>query len=189
MMENREKKIGWKIAFFTVWLRGWGGGGEKSGGTHQFSLLLLQNTISPNWRELEWKVGKIFGQNCHHIFFTFLASSSFFSFFFFFSFDFSFVTLAFFFSLVLPNGGFFFFSFFFFLIFIFIIFLGKHFWMISYAIFWNVNFHLYTILKKIYNVLLFILFKRDMMVNLYKLYFQLNQKFSIPPFFQPLNQT
>ena len=97
MMENREKKIGWKIAFFTVWLRGWGGGGEKSGGTHQFSLLLLQNTISPNWRELEWKVGKIFGQNCHHIFFTFLASSSFFSFFFFFSFDFSFVTLAFFF--------------------------------------------------------------------------------------------
>ena len=99
-----------------------------------------------------------------------------FSFYFFFSFDFSIVTLAFFFSLVLPNGGFFFFSFFFFLIFIFIIFLGKHFWMISYAIFWNVNFHLYTILKKIYNVLLFILFKRDMMVNLYKPYFQPNQK-------------
>ena len=98
MMENREKKIGWKIAFFTVWLRGWGGGGEKSGGTHQFSLLLLQNTISPNWRELEWKVGKIFGQNCHHIFFTFLASSSFFSFFFFF-----------FFWLFVCNVGFFFF--------------------------------------------------------------------------------
>ena len=31
-----------------------------------------------------------------------------------------------------------------------IIFLRKHFWLISYAIFWNVHFHLYTIfLKKV----------------------------------------
>ena len=32
-----------------VWLRG--GGEEKSGGAHKFSLLPLQNTISLNWRE------------------------------------------------------------------------------------------------------------------------------------------
>ena len=48
-MENKERKIGWKMAFFTVWLRG--RVGEKSGGAHKFSLLPLQNTISPNWRE------------------------------------------------------------------------------------------------------------------------------------------
>jgi len=48
-MENRERKRGWKMAFSTVWLRG--RGGEKSGEAHKFSLLLLQNTISPNWRE------------------------------------------------------------------------------------------------------------------------------------------
>ena len=34
-----------------VWLRG---GGEKSDEAHNFSLLLLQNTISPNWSE-EWE--------------------------------------------------------------------------------------------------------------------------------------
>ena len=37
------------MTFFIVWLRE--GGGEKSGGTHNFSLLPIQNTISPNWRE------------------------------------------------------------------------------------------------------------------------------------------
>ena len=49
MMENRERKIRWKMTFSTISLRG--GGGEKGGGTHKFSLLPLQNTISPNWRE------------------------------------------------------------------------------------------------------------------------------------------
>ena len=51
-MKNRERKIGWKMTFVTVWLRG--GGGEKSGGAHKFSLLPLQNTISPNWSE-KWE--------------------------------------------------------------------------------------------------------------------------------------
>ena len=48
-MENKERKIGWKMTFFIVWLIG--EGEEKSGGAHKFSLLPLQNTISPNWRE------------------------------------------------------------------------------------------------------------------------------------------
>ena len=46
-MENEEEKM----MFLIVWLRV-----EKRrdfGGTHQFSLLPLQNTISPNWRENE----------------------------------------------------------------------------------------------------------------------------------------
>ena len=107
--------------------------------------------------------------------FPFCANAGFFSFFFFFCYFF-----FFFLSLVLlGRGGFFFFSFsflFIFYFFNFIIFLRKHFWMIFYAIFWNVHFHLYTIFKKKYIVLLFVLFKRDMMVNLYKSYFQSNQK-------------
>ena len=40
-----------------------------------------------------------------------------------------------------------------------------------------------------YNVLLFVLFNRDMMVNLYKLFFQPNKNFFIPPFFYHSNQT
>ena len=36
-----------------------------------------------------------------------------------------------------------------------------------------------------YNILLFVLFKRDMMVNLYKLYFQPNQKIFHPSTFPP----
>ena len=40
------------MTFFSIWLRG--GGGEKSGGAHKFSLLPLQNTISPNWSE-KWE--------------------------------------------------------------------------------------------------------------------------------------
>ena len=75
-MENREKKIWWKMALFTVWLRG--GGGEKSGAAHKFSLP-LENTISPNWRENwseKWK--KIFVQNYpisfnHFFFFSFVT--------------------------------------------------------------------------------------------------------------------
>ena len=56
------------MMFLVVWLRV-----EKRrdfGGTHQFSLLPLQNTISPNWRENKsesWT--KIFGQNYPHFLF------------------------------------------------------------------------------------------------------------------------
>ena len=42
---------------------------------------------------------------------------------------------------------------------------------------------------KKYNVLLFVLFNRDMIVNLYKLYFQLNKTFFIPSLFHRPNQT
>ena len=110
-MENRERKIWWKMTFFTVWLRG--GGGEKSGGAHKFSLLPLQNTISPNWREDWSKKWKKYLNKTAPPLLTFLD-------FFFSSFDFSFVMLLFlcfcflfFLSLVLLGGGFFFFSFFF----------------------------------------------------------------------------
>ena len=53
-MEDREKKkkkwkIGKKMSGNGVWLRG--EGGEKSGEAHKFSLLTIQNTISPNLRE------------------------------------------------------------------------------------------------------------------------------------------
>ena len=109
-MENRERKIWWKMTFFTVWLRG--GGGEKSGGAHKFSLLPLQNTISPNWREDWSKKWKKYLNKTAPPLLTFLD-------FFSCSFDFSFVMLLFlcfcflfFLSLVLLGGGFFFFSFF-----------------------------------------------------------------------------
>ena len=67
-IENEGEKSGEKMMFLVVWLRV-----EKRrdfGGTHQFSLLPLQNTISPNWRENEsesWT--KIFGQICPHFLF------------------------------------------------------------------------------------------------------------------------
>ena len=61
-MKNMERKKWWKMTFFTVWLRE--RREEKSGGVHKFSLLPLQNTISPNWRE-KWK--KTFRQNCPHL--------------------------------------------------------------------------------------------------------------------------
>ena len=44
---------------------------------------------------------------------------------------------------------------------------------------------IYTQFKKKYNKLPFVLFKRDMMVNLYKLYFQPNQKVFHPSTFPP----
>ena len=49
---------------------------------------------------------------------------------------------------------------------------------------------IHNFLKK-YNILFFVLFKRDMIVNLYKPYFQPNQtkKFSIPSLFHHFNQT
>ena len=48
-MENKGEKSGEKMMFLVVWLRV-----EKRrdfGGVHKFSLLPLQNTVSPNWRE------------------------------------------------------------------------------------------------------------------------------------------
>ena len=103
-MENKEGKIGWKMAFSTIWLKG--RGGEKSGGAHQ-------NTISPNWSE-KWQ--KYLDKTAPTSFLRFWLLL-----FFLISFDFSFVTLAscfcfcfFFLSLVFSGGGFFFFSFFFF---------------------------------------------------------------------------
>ena len=112
MMENRERKIRWKMTFSTISLRG--GGGEKGGGTHKFSLLPLQNTISPNWNE-KWE--KYFDKTTPTSFLRFWLL-----FIYLFFFYFSFVSLAFcflffflfFLSLVLSGGGFFFFSFFFF---------------------------------------------------------------------------
>ena len=69
-MENEEEKNREKMMFLVVWLRM-----EKRrdfGGIHQFSLLPLQNTISPNWRENgSEKWTKIFGQNCPYFLFTF----------------------------------------------------------------------------------------------------------------------
>ena len=132
VMENRERKIWWKMAFSTIWLRG--GGGEKSGRAHKFSLLPPSKyNFSKLERKLEWKVGKIFGQNCPT------------------SFNFSFVTLAF-----------FSFSFFLFFFLWFCQVVGSSSFP-SFLFFFNLYFYYFfkkTLLEK-YNVLLFVLFKRD----------------------------
>ena len=54
-------------------------------------------------------------------------------------------------------------------------------------LFFEMSTFIYTQLKKKknYNVLLFVLLKRDIMVNLYKLYFQSNQKVFHPFTFSP----
>ena len=118
---------------------------EKWWGLQVFSPPPSKNNLSKLEKKLEWKVGKIFGQNYPHLFFMFLALFFFFlvflynvGFFFFFFFSFFFLW----FCQVVGSSSF---PSFFFLNFNFIIFLRKHFWMISYAIFWNVHFHLYTI--------------------------------------------
>ena len=73
---GRMENEGEKMMFLVIWLRV-----EKRrdfGGIHKFSLIPLQNTISPNWREnRSEKLTKIFGQNCPHFLFTFffLATS------------------------------------------------------------------------------------------------------------------
>ena len=80
--KQRGWKIGWKIAFSTVWLRG--GREEKSGGAHKFSLLPLQNTISSNWRENcseKWK--KYLDKTAPTFFFFFLCNVGFLFLFFF----------------------------------------------------------------------------------------------------------
>ena len=128
--------------------RGWGR--ERWWGPQVFSPPPSKYNLSKLERKLEWKVGKIFWQNYPHLFFTFLAL-----FFFFYIYTFPLYrwlfVFFFFLSLVLSGGGvlLLLFLLFFFLIFIFIIFLRKHFWMISYAIFRNVHFHLYNFFLKI----------------------------------------
>ena len=65
-MENEGEKSGEKMMFLVVWLRV-----EKRrdfGGAYKFSLLPLQNTFSPNWRENWVKIGKIFRKNYPHLF-------------------------------------------------------------------------------------------------------------------------
>ena len=130
------------------------------------STSFLSSSFKIQYLQIRKKIGvkveKIFGQNCSHLRFWF---------FFFFLLFLSNVGLLFLFSLFLYffwlflcDVGFLFFVFvffgfvgwwvlllfllFFFLIFIFIIFLRKKFSKISYAIFWNVHFHLYTIFFK-----------------------------------------
>ena len=190
------------MAFSTVWLKG--RGGEKSGWAHKFSLFPLQNTISPNWGKNwseKWK--KIFRQNYPYLQLTFLPFFLFFFFYFsfvtlacsFFFFSFSFFLLTFllwrwlfvffFFSLVLSSGGFFYFSFFFFLNFYFYYFFKKTLLNDFLCYFLKCPLSsIHNFLKK-YNVLLFVLFTRDMMVNLYKPYFQPNQKVFYPSTFPP----
>ena len=119
-------------------------------------------------------------------FLTFLALFSFsFSIFFFWLFlcnvDFLFLLFFFFLSLVLSGGGFFFF----FLNFYFYYFFKKTFLddFLCYFLKCPLSSVHNFFLK--YNILLFVLFKRDMMVNLYKLYFQPNQKVFHPSTFPP----
>ena len=118
---------------------------------------------------------------------------SFFSFFFF--------LLTFHFS---GKAGFLFFFFVFFSFFGFV----KTWWVLLLFLFFFFNFNFYYFLKKTllddflcyflkcpfssihnffkkYNVILFVLFKKDMMVNLYKSYFQSNQKVFYPSTFSP----
>ena len=81
------------------------GGGEKSGGANKFSLPPPPSkyNLSKLERKLEWKVGKIFEQNCH-------TSFNISGFFFFFTFPFS------------INAGFLFLFLFFFFFFVFLFF-------------------------------------------------------------------
>ena len=116
------------------------GGGEKSGGANKFSLPCpLQNTISPNWRENWSKKWEKYLNKTVPPLLTFLAS-----FFFFYTFPFFGNAGFLFLFLVFSMTWWVFLLFLFFFNFL-IFFWRKHFWMISYAIFWNVHFHLYTI--------------------------------------------
>ena len=114
---------------------------------------------------------KIFRQNCPHIFFFFLCNVGFL-----FLFFFGFVRWW-----VLPL----FLLFFFFPNFYFYYFFKKTLLdgFLCYFLKCSLS-SIHKIFKK-YNVLLFVLFKRDTIVNLYKLYFQPNQKvfhpFTFPP--------
>ena len=99
-MENRERKIGWKMEFFTIWLRG--GGGEKSGGptnflSSPFKIQSLQIGVKSGkniWTKLPPPLINI---SDFFFFLLFLRNIGllFLFLFFFFSFDFSFITLAF----------------------------------------------------------------------------------------------
>ena len=99
-MENRERKIGWKMEFFTIWLRG--GGGEKSGGptnflSSPFKIQSLQIGVKSGkniWTKLPPPLINI---SDFFFFLLFLRNIGllFLFLFFFFSFDFSFITLLF----------------------------------------------------------------------------------------------
>ena len=72
-MENEGKKSGEKMVFVVIWLRV--EKGRDFGGAHKFSLLPHQNIFLPNWGDnRREKCPKIFGQNCLHFFFNFLAN-------------------------------------------------------------------------------------------------------------------
>ena len=145
------------MEFFTIWLRG--GGGEKSGGptnflSSPFKIQSLQIGVKSRkniWTKLPPPLINV-SDFFFFFFILFLCNIGllflflfFFFFFWLFLCNVGFLVLFsyFFFSLVLSCGGFFFISFFFFYLIFF--FLRKYFRMISYAIFWNVHFHLYTI--------------------------------------------
>ena len=100
-MENRERKIGWKMEFFTIWLRG--GGGEKSGGptnflSSPFKIQSLQIGVKSRkniWTKLPPPLINV-SDFFFFFYFSFVTLACSFLFFFsFFSFDFSFVMLAF----------------------------------------------------------------------------------------------
>ena len=143
MVENRRE---WEGRVF-----GWEGEGERkvvrptSFLSSPFKIQSLQI-----WEKIGMKSGKNIWTKLLPTLLTFLAFFFFFNIYFFWLFL-SLVTLAFCFCFL------FLFSFFGFVrtwwvlllfLFYFIIFLRKHFWMISYAIFWNIHFHLYTIFFK-----------------------------------------
>ena len=133
-MKKKKWKIGVKIGGNGVWLRG--GGREKSGGTHKFSLLPFQNTISPNWSE-KWEkyLDKIAPT-------SFNVSRSLFFFWLFLSLVMLVFCIFFFLTLVLSRRcWFFFFSFFYFLF--LITFLRKHLWMI-FMLFFEMSTFIYT---------------------------------------------
>ena len=143
----RKVKRKWRF-----WLFGWEWKkweilvGSTSFLSFPFKILSLQIR-----EKIGVKSGKNIWTKMSPLLLTFLASSLFFSFLLTFPFsgNAGFLFLFLFFSFIFlwfcqdVSGGFFS-SFFFFLFF----FLRKHFWMISYANFWNVHFHLYTIFKK-----------------------------------------
>ena len=164
------------MTFSTIWLRG--GGGEKGGGTHKFSLLPLQNTISPNWNE-KWE--KYLDKtaptsfNVSRSFFFLDKSNAGFLFLFFFC-------LFLWFCQVVGSSSF---PSFFFFNFNFIIFFKKTLLDDFLCYFLKCPLSSLHNFKKNYSVLLFVLFKRNMMENLYKPYFQSNQKVFHPSTFPP----
>ena len=140
-MEKKEWRIGEKMSGKVF---GWKGRGrEKWWGQQVFSL---PPPSKYNLSKLEWKVRKIFEQNCP----TSFNISGFF---------------------LKKKKNF------------LIIFFKKTLLVDFLCYFLKCPLSSMRDFFKKYNVLLFVFFKRDMMVNLYKLYFQLNQKYFHPSAF------